>query len=73
MSESRGAKVEVVCACGCGVKFMARTADIKRGWGKYASKSCKATAQERETRYYSHYVERQKDVLFTDGAFFGDF
>ena len=41
--------VEITCACGCGVKKQVREADRKRGWGKYASKSCKARAQERRT------------------------
>lgn len=63
MKETRGAKIEVTCACGCGVKFMARVADVKRGWGKYASKSCKAVAQERKTHNYYHYVAKQKQVI----------
>jgi hypothetical protein len=42
---SRGKKQEIICACGCGRKKMVRTADVKRGWGKYFSKSCKAIAQ----------------------------
>jgi len=36
---------EIICACGCGRKKMVRVADLKRGWGKYYSKSCKAKAQ----------------------------
>lgn len=40
MAKSRGAKVDVICPCG--EKFEAREADIKRGWGKFCSKSCKA-------------------------------
>ena len=38
-------KIEITCACGCGKKKMVREADVKRGWGKYFSKSCKAKAQ----------------------------
>lgn len=38
---------EIVCACGCGRTRMVRTADIKRGWGRYFSKSCKQTHQMR--------------------------
>ena len=41
---TRGAKVEVKCS-NCGHKFMARVADRKRGWGKFCSKSCKASKQ----------------------------
>jgi len=40
---------EIICACGCGRKKKVRTADIKRGWGKYYSKSCKAKAQTKRT------------------------
>jgi len=31
----------------CGKEFEARTADVKRGWGKFCSKSCKAKKQGR--------------------------
>lgn len=30
----------------CSTEFEARNADIKRGWGKFCSKSCKALYQE---------------------------
>jgi hypothetical protein len=50
---SRGAKVEITCACG--TKFMARIADRKRGWGKFCSKSCKASVQESRTGQYRNY------------------
>lgn len=30
----------------CEVEFEARAADVKRGWGKFHSKSCKAKYQE---------------------------
>jgi hypothetical protein len=33
--------IEVKCK-NCGNSFYARKADIKRGWGKFCSKSCKA-------------------------------
>ncbi|USB88783.1 hypothetical protein [Burkholderia cenocepacia] len=29
----------------CGLPFRARAADVKRGWGRFCSKSCKAGAQ----------------------------
>lgn len=39
----------------CQKIFMARTADIKRGWAKFCSKSCKAKEQESRTgQYYAH-------------------
>lgn len=30
----------------CKTEFQARTADVARGWGKFCSKSCKATKQK---------------------------
>lgn len=39
---------EITCACGCGKTKMVRTADIKRGWGKFATKACKAKKQTRD-------------------------
>lgn len=57
-----GNKIERTCKCGCGVKFMARIADVKRGWGKYASKSCKAKAQEKRTGQYANYLYGNKKV-----------
>ena len=57
---SRGAKVEVVCARGCGMLFLARVADRKRGWGRFASKSCKARAQEKRTGQYAALLKRRE-------------
>lgn len=42
--------------CRCGKDFQARAADVKRGWGKFCSKSCKAVEQERHTRQYADYL-----------------
>lgn len=63
--------VDRVCACGCGNTFKARVADVKRGWGKYYSKSCKAVAQERRTGQYKAYNKRPlhnplDDVIMSD-------
>lgn len=41
---------EVTCKCGCGRKKEVRIADLKRGWGKFFSKSCKAKFQSRSQR-----------------------
>ena len=41
-------KTEITCGCGCGRKKMVRDADIKRGWGKFFSKSCKARKQSKD-------------------------
>ena len=35
----------ITCACGCKRKKDVRVADLRRGWGKYFSKSCKAKHQ----------------------------
>jgi len=53
--------VETTCACGCGRKKMVRTADVKRGWGKFYSKSCKAKEQERRTGQYSDMLDSGYD------------
>lgn len=41
----------------CSTAFKARTADVKRGWGKFCSKSCKAKEQEKRTGQYKDYLE----------------
>lgn len=51
----RGLKVEVKCK-NCRQPFMARKADIARGWGKFCSKSCKAIKQESRTGQYANMV-----------------
>jgi endogenous inhibitor of DNA gyrase (YacG/DUF329 family) len=33
----------------CGNQFHAREADVKRGWGRFCSKRCKAIKQEQRT------------------------
>ena len=54
----RGKTVSVKCKCGCNVIFSARVADVNRGWGKFASKSCKAKHQEKRTGQYSVYIHK---------------
>jgi len=36
----------------CKKPFQARAADVKRGWAKFCSKSCKAMRQEKRTGQY---------------------
>lgn len=43
---------------------MARTADIKRGWGKFCSKSCKAIEQEKRTGQHSRHLSCKDDDAF---------
>jgi len=45
----------ITCKCGCKRQKEVRIADIKRGWGKYFSKSCKAVHQEKRTGQYKRY------------------
>lgn len=46
-------RVNRVCAnTSCKGLFTAREADVKRGWAKYCSKSCKAVVQEKRTGQY---------------------
>jgi len=42
----------------CKKEFTARSADVKRGWAKYCSKSCKAIVQERRTGQNAAYLQR---------------
>lgn len=45
--------------CGsCKNEFEAREADVKHGWAKYCSKSCKAIKQEQRTGQYRQLMER---------------
>jgi hypothetical protein len=55
---SRGKTVDVKCACCCST-FKARVADVKRGWGKFCSKRCKAVKQEKETGQFMDYLSRE--------------
>ena len=67
--------VKITCACGCGRTKMVREADIKRGWGKYYSKSCKAKAQEKRTGQYKNYLNkrsmRTSEGFAVDDSFVG--
>jgi hypothetical protein len=49
--------VQRKCQC-CRNEFTARSADVKRGWAKYCSKSCKAKKQEARTGQYRDYKQR---------------
>jgi hypothetical protein len=52
---------EITCKCGCGMRKEVRTADVRRGWGKYFSKSCKAAAQEKRTGQYNQHRDFLSD------------
>ena len=43
----------------CKKVFQTRTADVKRGWGKFCCKSCKAQEQEDRTGQYKSYCCNQ--------------
>ena len=52
--------VDVVCKnTRCKKEFKARSADVKRGWGKFCCKSCKAVEQEKRTHQYANYMDRR--------------
>lgn len=40
----------------CKQVFYPREADVKRGWGKYCSKRCKAREQEQRTGQHTRYL-----------------
>ncbi len=42
-------RVQRKCKCGCGKTFYPRVAEVKRGWGQFFSRSCKAKYQEKQT------------------------
>lgn len=42
----------------CGKTFRARTADVKRGWARFCSKSCKAA--EQESRTHQHWAHQRR-------------
>jgi len=42
----------------CGKTFTARSADVKRGWAKFCSKSCKAAEQESRTHQHADHIHR---------------
>lgn len=44
--------------------FQARTADVKRGWGKFCCKSCKAQEQESRTHQYANHMDRRVNAVF---------
>lgn len=41
----------------CGKKIRVRKADVKRGWGRFCSKSCKALEQEGRTGQYADLIK----------------
>ncbi|MEB8380646.1 hypothetical protein NYW84_06170 [Acinetobacter junii] len=42
--------------------FLARTADVNRGWAKFCSKSCKAKEQEKRTGQNAAYKNMCKEL-----------
>jgi endogenous inhibitor of DNA gyrase (YacG/DUF329 family) len=45
----------------CGDPFTARAADVKRGWGNFCSKTCKAIKQEKRTGQYARHLQSRRD------------
>jgi hypothetical protein len=46
----------------CRKPFQARAADVKRGWGLFCSKSCKAKKQEKRTGQYNKLLSQPGSV-----------
>ncbi len=44
------------CEC-CKTPITVRSADVKRGWGRFCSKSCKAKKQEARTGQYASLLQ----------------
>ena len=71
---ARGAKILVLCANrSCPIKFLARVADVNRGWGRFCSKSCKASEQESRTHQNRDFIRRSMDgPTFNDAHLFSN-
>ena len=55
------ATIETLCRCG--TVFHPRVVDVKRGWGKFCSKSCKAKEQTKRTGISGpHYKAKGRTV-----------
>jgi hypothetical protein len=55
-------KVERTCKT-CRGTFLARTADVKRGWGLFCSKTCKGKEQENRTNQFSRLLSHWNGPL----------
>ena len=51
------------CEC-CRKPIKVREADVRRGWGRFCSKSCKARVQEARTGQHADYRARKEDRDF---------
>ena len=64
----RGAKVTRACQR-CNAQFTAREADVRRGWARFCSKSCKASEQEARTgQFADHLADERQHQADMDGA-----
>ena len=50
----------------CKADFIARTADRKRGWALFCSKSCKAKEQEKRTGQYANLLKSSTEYEFVE-------
>lgn len=62
----------------CNQSFKAKPADIKRGWARFCSKSCKAKHQEKRTGQHAEFVRRDTERslephFFSEDAVQGNF
>ena len=50
----------------CKKEIFVRAADVRRGWGRFCSKSCKAISQERRTGQMRKYLRRKERMRIRD-------
>lgn len=51
------------CEC-CGKSMQVRSADVARGWGRFCSKTCKASAQERRTGQHAAHLRASRSGAY---------
>lgn len=62
--------VDRQCKC-CRAPFKARASDVKRGWGLFCSKSCKANHQEARTGQHQRRTDSERPT-FSDAHLFSN-
>lgn len=60
-TEMAGASTATYKCAQCADPFTARTADRKRGWARFCSKSCKALKQEARTGQYRQWLNTDRE------------
>ena len=50
----------------CRKRYIARVADVKRGWGLHCSKSCAATTTNKRTGNFSKFINRRNAAISSE-------